>query len=80
MYAIAFDMDIESLRTNYGDPYNNAYMEIKRVLGYHFFLQMQVYQIPASTQIIHARRRRIYSTCPCQCRRKGDGRRQRLAR
>ena len=33
MYAIAFDMDIESLRTNYGDPYNNAYMEIRRILN-----------------------------------------------
>src|SRR5205809_6850417 len=38
MYAIAFDMDIESLRTNYGDPYNNAYMEIKRVLQKHGFI------------------------------------------
>ena len=28
MYAIAFDMDIESLRSAYGDPYNNAYSEI----------------------------------------------------
>ena len=32
MYAIAFDMDIESLRTHYGDPYNGAYLEIRRVL------------------------------------------------
>ena len=32
MYAIAFDMDIESLRQHYGDPYNNAYMEIRRIL------------------------------------------------
>jgi virulence-associated protein VapD len=37
MYAIAFDMDIESLRLNYGDPYNNAYMEIRRVLQSHGF-------------------------------------------
>ena len=35
MYAIAFDMDIESLRQNYGDPYNNAYLEIRRVLERH---------------------------------------------
>ena len=41
MYAIAFDMDIESLRTNYGDPYNNAYMEIKRVLQKHGFVWQQ---------------------------------------
>ena len=37
MYAIAFDMDIESLRNNYGDPYNNAYLEIRRVLQQHGF-------------------------------------------
>lgn len=40
MYAIAFDMDIEQLRTNYGDPYNNAYVEIRRILqSFGFFLQ-----------------------------------------
>jgi virulence-associated protein VapD len=32
VYAIAFDMDIEQLRANYGEPYNNAYLEIRRVL------------------------------------------------
>ncbi len=32
MYAISFDMDIESLRQHYGDPYNGAYLEIRRVL------------------------------------------------
>lgn len=37
MYAIAFDMDIESLRNNYGDPYNNAYMDIRKVLEEHGF-------------------------------------------
>lgn len=37
MYAIAFDMDIESLRTNYGDPYNNAYLEIRKILQRHGF-------------------------------------------
>ena len=37
MYAIAFDMDIEMLRVNYGDPYNNAYAEIRRVLSEHGF-------------------------------------------
>jgi virulence-associated protein VapD len=41
MYAIAFDMDIESLRTNYGDPYNNAYLEIRRVLERHGFTWQQ---------------------------------------
>src|SRR5438552_1659751 len=37
IYAIAFDMDIDSLRTNYGDPYNNAYLEIRKVLQRHGF-------------------------------------------
>jgi virulence-associated protein VapD len=37
MYAIAFDMDIESLRNSYGDPYNNAYMEIRKILLEHGF-------------------------------------------
>jgi virulence-associated protein VapD len=37
VYAIAFDTDIEQLRTNYGDPYNNAYLEIRRVLQRHGF-------------------------------------------
>jgi virulence-associated protein VapD len=32
VYAIAFDLDIEQLRVHYGDPYNNAYLEIRRVL------------------------------------------------
>jgi virulence-associated protein VapD len=41
MYAIAFDMDIESLRQNYGDPYNNAYLEIRRVLERHGFAWQQ---------------------------------------
>ena len=41
MYAIAFDMDIESLRTHYGDPYNNAYVEIRRVLQRHGFTWQQ---------------------------------------
>ena len=41
MYAIAFDMDIESLRKAYGDPYNNAYAEIKAVLARHGFTRQQ---------------------------------------
>src|SRR5947209_12103920 len=32
VYAISFDMDIESLKIHYGDPYNNAYGEIRKVL------------------------------------------------
>jgi hypothetical protein len=37
VYAIAFDMDIDSLKNNYGDPYNNACYEIQRVLQKHGF-------------------------------------------
>ena len=37
VYAIAFDMDIEQLRLHFGDPYNNAYLEIRRVLEGHGF-------------------------------------------
>jgi virulence-associated protein VapD len=41
VYAMAFDMDIEALRANYGDPYNNAYLEIRRVLQRHGFTWQQ---------------------------------------
>src|SRR5207253_8915975 len=41
VYAIAFDMDIEQLRVHYGDPYNNAYLEIRRVLEGHGFQWQQ---------------------------------------
>ena len=41
VYAIAFDMDIEQLRANYGDPYNNAYLEIRKVLSRHGFTWQQ---------------------------------------
>lgn len=32
VYAISFDMDIDRLKIHYGDPYNNAYNEIRKVL------------------------------------------------
>jgi len=32
LHAITIDMDIESLKHNYGDPYNNACGEIRKVL------------------------------------------------
>lgn len=41
VYAIAFDMDIESLKQTYGEPYNNAYAEIRKVLGSHGFAPQQ---------------------------------------
>ena len=41
LYAITFDMDIESLKLNYGDPYNNAYGEIREVLQKQGFTWQQ---------------------------------------
>ncbi len=32
VYAITFDLDVESLKVHYGDPYNNAHGEIRKVL------------------------------------------------
>ncbi|PIE55217.1 MAG: virulence protein [Dethiosulfovibrio peptidovorans] len=32
MYAIAFDLEVAKLKENYGDPYNNAYLEINKEL------------------------------------------------
>lgn len=38
MFAIAFDMEVKELRENYGDPYNNAYYEIHRILqNYQYY-------------------------------------------
>ncbi len=41
VYAVAFDMDIEQLRVHYGDPCNNAYLEIRRILERHHFQWQQ---------------------------------------
>ena len=41
VYAIAFDMDAEHRRARYGDPYNNAYLEIRQVLERHQFQWQQ---------------------------------------
>ncbi len=41
LYAITLDMDIESLKLNYGDPYNNAYGEIRKVLQRQGFTWQQ---------------------------------------
>ena len=41
MFAIAFDMDIKELRSTYGEPYNNAYYEIKIILRKHNFFNTQ---------------------------------------
>lgn len=37
VYAIAFDLDIEQVRLYYGDPYDNAFFEIRRLLEGHQF-------------------------------------------
>ena len=43
MFAIAFDMDIKELRSTYGEPYNNAYYEIKIILRrFRFFVSIQL--------------------------------------
>jgi len=41
MFAIAFDMDVAALRQNYGEPYNNAYYEIKNILAKYDFYNAQ---------------------------------------
>jgi virulence-associated protein VapD len=41
VYAIAFDMEIDLLREHYGDPYNAAYQEIRRILERHGFRWQQ---------------------------------------
>ena len=41
MFAIAFDMDIKELRNAYGEPYNNAYYEIKIILRQYEFYNAQ---------------------------------------
>lgn len=32
MFALSFDMVAADLKTHYGEPYNNAYYEIRQVL------------------------------------------------
>ena len=41
MYAISFDMVIGDLKENFGDPYNNAYYEIGKVLRNYDFYNTQ---------------------------------------
>lgn len=41
MFAIAFDMDIKELRNAYGEPYNNAYYEVKNILRNYDFYNAQ---------------------------------------
>ena len=41
MFAISFDMVISDLKKHYGEPYNNAYFEIKEVLRRNGFNWVQ---------------------------------------
>lgn len=41
MYAIAFDMEIAKLKTEYADPYNGAYTEIEDMLRPFGFTRTQ---------------------------------------
>jgi virulence-associated protein VapD len=41
MFAIAFDMLISDLKTNYGNPYHNAYYEISNVFEEYGFYRTQ---------------------------------------
>jgi virulence-associated protein VapD len=39
MYAIAFDLEVNELKKHYGEPYNNAYFEIReemKALGFEW--------------------------------------------
>ena len=40
MYAISFDLTIGEVKKNYGEPYNNAYFEIRMLLkkcGFEYY-------------------------------------------
>jgi virulence-associated protein VapD len=41
MFAISFDMTISELKAHYGDPYNNAYYEIGKILEKDGFTWIQ---------------------------------------
>jgi virulence-associated protein VapD len=41
MFAITFDMSISKLKENFGEPYNNAYFEIKKEMSKWGFYNMQ---------------------------------------
>jgi len=41
MFALAFDMSVNSLRKHYGDPYNNAYYEIMNMMDKYGFYNAQ---------------------------------------
>ena len=53
MFAIAFDMDIKELRNAYGEPYNNAYYEIKIILRRYDFYNTQGSVTFSASSILH---------------------------
>ena len=42
MFAIAFDMVVADLKEHYGEPFNNAYFEIRAVLRQYDFYNTQI--------------------------------------
>ena len=42
MFAIAFDMVVADLKEHYGEPFNNAYFEIRAVLRQYDFYNPQI--------------------------------------
>lgn len=41
MFAISFDMKIGDLKKHYGDPYNKAYSDIRKILQKYDFFWVQ---------------------------------------
>lgn len=41
MYALSFDLVVNDLKKYYGEPYNNAYYEIKTLLANNGFIWVQ---------------------------------------
>ena len=46
MYAIAFDLVISDLKKHYGEPYHNAYAEVKKILLQNKFYWIHGYFYP----------------------------------
>ena len=54
MFALAFDMDINALSKNYGEPYNNAYYEIKKLLrGYDYYATQGSVYLSNDNDMLH---------------------------
>lgn len=49
MFALSFDMVISDLKEHYGEPYNNAYFEIRQILKANGFEWVQ-----GSTYLTHS--------------------------